>query len=193
MLHSRPMTQAIKRKPVPPRARRLGDRPAEGRVDPATALEAAIGSHVDDNVLALIAPDQWRARQWQTRVQGGPQPRLHGAVVIGWLAQEVLRRADSQIGVVRDLQRALTGALRESAPRICLDAPGDAAEQKLLVIGSGLLAEDLKVLLFELRRRQAAEALDFFPDFGFGSHGVNQQSHEGSLSPASQLAGWPDP
>jgi len=37
------------------------------------------------------------------------------------------------------------------------DAPGDAAEEELLVIGSGLLAADLAVLILELRRRQVAE------------------------------------
>jgi hypothetical protein len=53
-----------------------------------------------------------------------------------------------------------------------LDAPGDAAEEELLVIGSGLLAEDLAVLFLELRRGQVAEALDLLADLGFCLHGV---------------------
>lgn len=54
--------------------------------------------------------------------------------------------------------------VREPAPGVRLDAPGDAAEQELLVIGSGVLAENLTVLVLELRRGQLAQALDLFSD-----------------------------
>lgn len=50
------------------------------------------------------------------------------------------------------------------------------------MIGTRLLAEDLSVLLLQLRGGQAAEALDLLADLGFVSPAVNQQSHEGSLS-----------
>jgi hypothetical protein len=86
------------------------------------------------------------------------------------------------------LTGALAGAVGEATPRVRLDAPGDSAEEELLVIGSGLLAGDFSSLLLELCRGQVAEAFDLLSDFGLGSHGVNQQSHEGSLSPGSQLA-----
>jgi len=55
-------------------------------------------------------------------------------------------------GIASDFERTLAGALGEATPRVRLDAPGEAAEEELLVAGSGLLAEDLAVLLLELRR-----------------------------------------
>ena len=55
-------------------------------------------------------------------------------------------------GTASDFERTLAGALGEATPRVRLDAPGEAPEEELLVAGSGLLAEDLAVLLLELRR-----------------------------------------
>jgi len=72
--------------------------------------------------------------------------------------------APGTFGVVRDLERAAARTLRESAPRVRLDAPGDAAEQELLVIGPGILVEALAVPVLESRRGQVAQALDLFSD-----------------------------
>ena len=82
--------------------------------------------------------------------------------VVELCLQEVLRRADAQVGVVGDLQRAPTRAFGESAPGVRLDAPGDSPEQELLVIGSAGFAEDLAVLVLELADGQVAQALDLF-------------------------------
>ncbi|GIU75839.1 MAG: hypothetical protein KatS3mg004_2926 [Bryobacteraceae bacterium] len=79
------------------------------------------------------------------------------------------------MGIVGDLECTPAGALGQAAPRVGLNAPGYASEQKLLVIGSGLLAEDLAVLFLELGRGQATERLDLLSDLGFCLHGVNHQ------------------
>src|SRR5581483_2671021 len=147
MLRSWPVSQAVKRKPVPARARRLRDRAAQRLVDSAIALEPAIRPNVDDDVLALVAANEWRAGQRQPGIERRLHARFGRAAVVGRLAQEVLGRPDAEIGVVRNLERALAGAFGEAAPRVRLDAPGDAPEQELLMIGSRLLAEHLPVLL----------------------------------------------
>jgi|GEM_PF-5128463 hypothetical protein len=52
------------------------------------------------------------------------------------------------------------GALGQAAPRVRLGAPGDAAEQELLVVGSGRLAQDLAVLFaarFRIVRLEAGQ------------------------------------
>src|SRR5690606_8704411 len=129
MLHSRPAAKAEKRKAVPARTRRLGDGAAQRRVDPAVALEPAIGPNMDDDVLALIAADERRPRQWRPWIERGLQARFRGPVFVVRIAQEVLRRPDAEIGVIRNLERAPAGAFGKAAPRVGLDAPGDAAEQ----------------------------------------------------------------
>jgi hypothetical protein len=144
--------------------RGVGYGPAEGMVDSASTLEATVCPHVDDDVLPLISANQSCAGQWQARVERRPQARFHRTAFVDGLRQEVLRRADAQVGVVRDLERAAARTLRESTPRIRLDTPGDTAEQELLVVGSGGLAEDLAVLVLELRGGQAAQAFDLFCD-----------------------------
>lgn len=63
MLHPWPMSQPIERKPIPARARRLRDGPAQGRLDPAMAFEPAIRADVDDDVFALETEDE--RRSWQ--------------------------------------------------------------------------------------------------------------------------------
>ena len=85
-------------------------------------------------------------------------------LILDGLPQKVLRRADAQVGVVRDFERAAARTLRDPAPCVRLDAPGDAPEQELLVVGSGVLAEDLAVLVLELRRGHMTQALDLFSD-----------------------------
>src|SRR5581483_3291467 len=120
------------------------------------------GAHVDDDVLTLIAPDERRTGQRQARIERRLHARFGRAAVVGRLAQEVLGRADAQVGVVGNLQRAAAGALGEATPGVGLDAPGDAAKQELLVIRARLLAEHLAVLLLELRRGQVAQGLDLF-------------------------------
>src|SRR5579885_3246475 len=99
MLRSWAVAQSIERKAVPARARRLGHRAAERRVDPAVAFETAIGPNVDNDVLALIAADERCAGQWQSRIERRLQPRLRGPAVVEGFPQEVLRRADAEIGV----------------------------------------------------------------------------------------------
>jgi hypothetical protein len=161
-----------------PSARRVAYGPTEGMVDSAGALKAAVGAYVDDDVLPLVAANQRSAGQWQPRVERGPEARFHSAAFVNGLPQEVLRSADAQVGVVRDLECADARAFRETAPRVRLDAPCDAAEQELLVIRTGVLAEGLAVPFLELRGGQAAEALDLFSDScwidcGFVFHVVN--------------------
>jgi len=163
-LHSWPVPEIVESKAVPARARGLGHGLAQRCVDPAVALKAAICPDVDDDVLPLIAANQRSAGQWQPQVESGPQPSLHRSGLVDGLPQEVLRRADAQVGVVRDLKRAAARTLRESTPRIRLDTPGDTAEQELLVVGSGVLAEDLAVLVLELRGGHMTQALDLFSD-----------------------------
>jgi hypothetical protein len=68
-------------------------------------------------------------------------------------------------------------AFREASLRVRLDAPGDPPEQKLLMIRTAFLAEDLAVLVLELAHGHVPEPLDLFPQ-GRGvdrlfSHGVN--------------------
>src|SRR5579885_1989667 len=90
MFDPRPVSQPIERETVPTRARRLRHRAAERRVDPPVALEPAIWSDVDDDVLALIAADERRPRQRQPRVERRLQARFHGPAVVDWFPQEVL-------------------------------------------------------------------------------------------------------
>jgi hypothetical protein len=54
----------------------------------------------------------------------------------------------------------------EPAPRVRLNAPGEAPEQELLVIGSRFLTEHLAVSVLELANGQMAQALDLFLDLG---------------------------
>src|SRR5579883_2082188 len=155
MLHSRTVAKVEKRKAIPACARRLGDRATQRRVDPAVAFEAAIGADVDDDVLSLESADERRPRQRQPRIERWLHSRLRCAAIVNRLPQEVPGRPDTEISIVGDLECTPAGALGQAAPRVRLDAPGDAAEQELLVIGSGFLAEHLAVLLLELRRGQA--------------------------------------
>jgi len=74
-------------------------------------LEPAIWAHVDDDVLALVAADERRARQRQPRIERRFHTRFRCAAVVGRLAQEVLGRPDAEVGVVGDLQCAAAGAL----------------------------------------------------------------------------------
>jgi len=88
--------------------------------------------------------------QCLTGVPHGAGGRFGSAADVGQPAEQSSQRPDAEIGVVGDLQRAAAGALGEAAPRVRLDAPGDAAEQELLVIRARLLAEDLSIFLLEL-------------------------------------------
>jgi hypothetical protein len=83
---------------------------------------------MDDDVFPLEAADQRRTRQWQPGIERRSEPRLNRARFVQGFAQEVLGRANPQVGVISDLQRSLTSAFGQAAPRVRLDAPGDAAE-----------------------------------------------------------------
>jgi len=107
------------------------------------------------------------------RVKARRNARLQCAGRVGSVFQEVLRHPDAEIGITGDLQCTPAGALRKAAPGVGLDAPGDAAEQELFVVGSGLFTEDFPVLLFEPRGTQVAQTLDLLADFGLSLHGVN--------------------
>jgi hypothetical protein len=185
------VSQSEEGEAVPGRARGGAHGGAQQAVEPLLVLEPAV-SDQHHHVFAPEAVDQPGARQWQPWIRGRRNAGLGVAALVGLLLQEVLGRTNAKIGVVGDLQGAAAGTLRKAAPGVGLDAPGDAAEQELLVIRARLLAEHLAVLLLELRRGEVAEGLDLLSNLGFCLHGVNQQSHEGSLSLRSQLAGSPD-
>ena len=80
----------------------------------------------------------------------------------------LLRRADAEVGVVRDLEGAAARAFGQAAFGEGLDTPGDPPVEELLVVGAGLLAEDLGVLLAELGHGQPAEFRDLI--FNRASH-----------------------
>lgn len=123
MLHSRLVTEVKKGEPIPARALFLRDGSTERCINPAIALEAAVCTRVNNDVLALAAPDQRRAGKGKPRIERRPQPRFHRPIFINRLPEEVLRSPDSQIRVIRDPQRTAARTLGESAPRIRLDAP----------------------------------------------------------------------
>ena len=64
---------------------------------------------------------------WKRRTKSVPGRGSRGSVVQR-LLQKVLRRADAEVGVVGNFERATAGAFGEAALDIRLDAPGDAPE-----------------------------------------------------------------
>jgi hypothetical protein len=96
-------------------------------VQPAVAFETVL-TDPDDDVLALETPHQERARQGKPRVSRRRDARLDGARFVQRFLQKVLRRADAEVGIVRNLQRSTAGAFGEATLDVRLDAPGDSPE-----------------------------------------------------------------
>ena len=91
---------------------------------------------------------------------------LGGSHLVDCGPEEVLWSADAQVGVVSNLQCALPGTFREPAQSVGLNAPGNAPHQELLMVGAGLLTENLAVSVFQLPGGEVPEPLDFGPKFG---------------------------
>lgn len=86
----------------------------------------------------------------------GPCPHFRGARF-----DRVAGSADSKVCVVGQFLGAPTGPFGKVAFGQDLDAPGNAFAQELLVVGSGLLAEHIEILLSKLADRHPGEPLDF--------------------------------
>ena len=71
--------------------------------------------------------------------------------------------SDPQVGVVGDFECPAPRAFREAAPRIRLDAPGDAPEQELFVVRAARFTEDVAILVLELPDGHVAQGFDLFP------------------------------
>jgi hypothetical protein len=97
------------------------------------------------------------------------------------------------IRIVGDLQRAQAGPFRETSPGVCLQAPGDAPEEELLVIRAARFPESFPVLLLELADGHVAEGFNLFMDGRRAnclfSHGVNLTSHDSLFVPGQSTGG----
>src|ERR1035438_4551417 len=96
--------------------------------------------------------------------------------------QEIPRRANPEVRVVGNLQCAAARTFGEAAPRVRLHPPGDAPEEKLLVVRPAGFTEDFAVLLLELPDRHVAQG---FNPLAHGCranyivfHVVNPPSHD---------------
>ena len=120
---------------VPLRARDLSGDRAERTVHAAFKLEAD-GQNLYDHSLALVLALEVRAGRRQPGIVLARHFACDAAarVHVRVSAEQVPWRADPQVGVVGDLQGSATGALGQPAPRVGLDAPGDAAKQELLLL-----------------------------------------------------------
>src|SRR5438067_10314552 len=120
-------TQAEEREPVPGRARRRSHRRAQRSMYLAVVLEAVLPD-ADDDVLAAVTPHQHRAGNRQPRVLGGLDALFASAPRVQFSLQEVLRSANTQVGVVGDLQCPLPRSFRQATPSVRLQPPSDPPE-----------------------------------------------------------------
>ena len=93
----------------------------------------AIFSDTDNNVLAAVTAHQHCAWNRQPWILGRLDTCFGCAGAIQFLFEEILRCADAEIGVVRDLQCAAAGSFRQAAPGVRLQPPSDTPEKELLM------------------------------------------------------------
>jgi hypothetical protein len=123
-----------------------GDR-TEGPVDLPVTLESVLANlHADS--APLVIPADCRAGHRQARVAGRINADYGGVSESRQrlAGKNVLRRANPDVGVVRDFHRTTANAFAQTALGYRLHAPGEALEQEFLMVRSGLLAKQLQML-----------------------------------------------
>ena len=76
------------------------------------------------------------------------------------------RNPDAEVSLIGDLEAALEAASGEAAPSAGPDVPGDAPDEKLLVVGARFLTEDLAAPGLRLADPHVLKTLDLIADAG---------------------------
>src|ERR1700730_7359080 len=105
MFPPRLAAQPEERESVPRCSRRGAYRRTQRSMDLAAVLEAVF-TDPNDNVLAAVTPHQHRARNGQARILGWLCSRFGCAPWIQFFLQEILRRANTKVGIVGDFKRS---------------------------------------------------------------------------------------
>src|ERR1035438_7603188 len=115
--------QSEEKEAVPAGARNLAGNGAQGPVRPAVILKA-VRDHLDYVRLPLEVPGEQRARRRKARISATADCADRGAMA-GIRPTEILRRSDTEVGVIGDFQRATAGAFGQPTLSVSLEPPGN--------------------------------------------------------------------
>src|SRR5712692_3364131 len=142
-----PLRQSEEQQPIPTSTGNLARDRAQGTVAARLVLKS-VREHLDHDLPIADPAGEQRARPRQSTVL-----RRSCAIDMGgtgiWPNGKLLRRAHTKISIIGNLGGAAARPFAQISFGIGLQAKGDAAQQKLLVRGFRLFAEQLPVSLLE--------------------------------------------